>query len=227
MSDDTLNVQPEKQPETVQNNPEKSPNPESSKEQNMRILRERAENAEAKIRQMEQYMTQQQQQKPVEDDLGIDDDSYVEARYLKKIHKELKETKKQMEEMSNRAIQQTAEIRLKSQYADFDAVVNEENIKEFAVKHPEEYSTLLSNPDLYAKGKTAYNMIKHFGLKDKYENVDKKMEENKSKPRSSASAPSQPADAPLTRVGDYDRRILSDERKKQLYEQVSKSKQYS
>lgn len=240
MSDDTIDqvnqAQPEKQPQTPQNTLEKetsrvgneSYSSEPPKEQNLRFLRERAENAEKRIAEMERYLQQQQpkQQQP-QVDLNLDDESFVEAKYVKQIMRELQETKKQVQEVSQKSFQSTAELKLKSQNPDFDSIVTEENIRELANQHPEDYATLMANPDLYSKGKTAYNMIKEYGILEKYDKVDKKIEENKNKPRSAGTTSGQVADTPLSKIGEYDRRVLTKENKERLFAQVQEAKKYS
>jgi hypothetical protein len=54
--------------------------------------------------------------------------------------------------------------------------------------------------------------------------VDKRIEQNKNKPRSIANVAPQTGDTPLTKVGDYDRRILTEERKAEIRRQVEEAK---
>ena len=212
---------------------------ESQKENNMRILRERAEAAERRSLELERMvqmnMSQQQGQKiqidDSDDDFDLSDDTYIEGKHLKKyvknLKQELRNTKKQFEEYNQQNAVSNAEMRLKSQFNDFDSVVTKENLDKLASQKPSLYRSILSNPDLYDKGYTAYEFIKNSDiLSGQYQEIDRKVEENRSKPRSAANVAPQSGDTPLARVGDYDRRILTEERKDQLRRQVEEAKRY-
>ncbi len=213
---------------------------DSQKEVNMRILRERAEQAERRAieleRMMQMNMSQQQTTKMQvveneEDDFDLSDDTYIEGKHLKKyvknLKQELKNTRKQFEEYNQQNALAQAEIRLKNQFNDFESVVSKENLEKLQQQKPVLYRTILANSDIYDKGYAAYELIKSSGiLTDHYQELDKKVEENKYKPRSAANASPQSGDNPLTRVGDYDRRILTEERKDQLRRQVEEAKRH-
>lgn len=212
---------------------------ESEKEQNLRILRERAEAAERKSQELERLiqmnMSQQQATKlqvaDDEDDFDISDDTYIEGKHLKKyvknLKKELKDTKREIREAAERTASTQAEFRLKSEYSDFEQVVTKENLEKLQQLKPSLYRSLVANPDIYDRGCTAYDMIKYSPLFDKqeYHELDRKMEDNRVKPRSAGSnAAAQTGETPLARVGDYDRRVLTEERKAQLRRQVEEAK---
>lgn len=213
---------------------------ESQKETSMRILRERAEAAERRSQELERVinmnMAQQSQnnqkiQIAEDDDFDMSDDTYVEGKHLKKyvksLKQELKNTKQQFEEFNKQSALNQAEMRLKNQFSDFDSVVSKENLEKLQSQKPVLYRTILANSDLYDKGYAAYELIKSSGIvTDQYQEIDKRVEENRSKPRSAANASPQSGDTPLTRIGDYDRRILTDERKDQLRKQVEQAKMY-
>lgn len=220
---------------------QQAPVQESPKETSMRILRERAEAAEKRSLELERMiqmnMSQQNQQHNKmnlvddEDYFDLSDDTYIEGKHLKKyvknLKQELKNTRKQWEEYNQQNAITQAEIRLKNQFNDFESVVNKENLEKLQYQKPALYRTILANSDIYDKGYAAYELIKHSGiLADHYQELDKKVEENKFKPRSAANASPQSGDTPLTRVSDYDRRILSEERKDQLRRQVEEAKRY-
>jgi hypothetical protein len=209
---------------------------DSQKEANMRILRERAEAAEQRSRELERMMqmnmSQQQTSKmqiEEDDDFDMSDDTYVEGKHLKKyvknLRQELKNTKKQFEEYNQQSSLNNAEMRLKNQFGDFDVIVTKENLEKLSAQKPSLYRTILANPDVYDKGYAAYEFIKNSGISNgQYQELDRKVEENRTKPRSAANAAPQSGDTPLARVGDYDRRILTDERKDQLRRQVEEAK---
>ncbi len=237
---DELNVAAEHQypseQEQTAEKPQQTVAQDSQKESNMRILRERAETAERRAQELERMvqmnMSQQQTTKmqvDEDDDFDMADDTYVEGKHLKKyvknLKQELKNTKRQFEEFNQQNALTNAEIRLKNQFNDFDSIVNKENLEKLAAQKPSLYRTILSNPDMYDKGYTAYELIKNGGiLTDNYQEFDKRLEENRMKPRSAANAAPQTSDTPLARVGDYDRRVLSEERKDQLRRQVEEAK---
>lgn len=217
--------------------PQHSNAQDSQKEANMRILRERAENAERRTLELERIvqmnMSQQQTNKiqleDNDDDFDLGDETYIEGRHLKKyvknLKQELKNTRKQFEEYNQQNAMTNAEMRLKSQFSDFDSVVTKENLERLNQQKPALSRTIYANTDIYDRGYTAYELIKNSGiLSDHYQELDKRVEDNRSKPRSAANAAPQSGDTPLARVGDYDRRILTEERKAQLRQQVEEAK---
>ncbi len=206
----------------------------------MRILRERAENAERRAQDLErmvqmnmsqQQTTRMQIAEPDEDDFSVGDDTYVEGKDLKKyvkgLKQEIKNTKKQFEEYHQQTALAQAEMRLRSQFSDFDSVVTKENLDKLAAAKPSLHRTIYASNDIYDRGYAGYELIKASGVLDnQYQDVDKRVEDNKSKPRSAANAAPQTSETPLARVGDYDRRILSEARKDQLRRQVEQAKMY-
>lgn len=244
---DDLNPETQQYEQPVQPEPEKvaapevpaeqpAPKADDQREYNFRLIRERAEAAERRAQELERLIQanmapQQQPQKPLEedDDLGISDDSYVEAKQLKKyvksIKQELKETKQKFEEYHKKNSLDQAEVRLKSQFTDFDAVVTQENLEKLAATKPALYRSIMANSDIYDRGYTAYELLKNSGMSDKnYERQDKRLEDNKAKPRSASNVAPQSGDTPLTRVGDYDRRVLTEARKEELRRSVEEAK---
>lgn len=229
---DELNEATE-QTQNVEQPQQSQPNAEwqAAKEESLRVLRERADAAERKNRELEymiqQNMSQQQKNKielVEEDDFDMSDDTYVEGKHLKKyvknLKQELRNTKKQFEEYNQQNAVTQAEMRLKSQFNDFDSIVSKENLEKLSIKKPELYRSIISNPDLYDKGHAAYEMIKNSGiLSNHYEEVDRRVEENRAKPRSASNAAPQSGETPLTRVGDYDRRVLTDARRAEILRQ--------
>lgn len=205
---------------------------DSVKERNLRYLRERAEAAEKRAAELEYHMKlREQQQKPVaqsddDDELNIEDDSYIEGRQLKKyvskLKQQVRQTNKQFEEYTKQQDTKIAVTSLKSQYQDFDSVVNEDNLTRFAQEEPEIYRSILSNPDVYDRGKAAYNMIKKtVRSEQRQEPTQAQM-----KPRSAASAGPQVAQTPLSTIGDYDRRILSDSDRDRILRAAKAAQQY-
>ena len=213
--------------EQVQVQPEEKPveqPKESQKEQNLRILRERAERAERRAAEMEQLMQQQKQQQyqqpqqvqqvEHQEEFRMEDDAYLDGKkfnnYLERKKQEDRKQREENQRLQQQILSSLAEQRIRTELPDFDQVVSAENLKNLAAVKGESYQSMMSNPDLYAKAKTAYDMIKGYGLNEDYSDMNKKIADNKSKPRAAASVAPQQADTPLSRVGDYDRRILTD-----------------
>ncbi len=238
------------QPEPAEKPASEQPEPkkafESTKDYNLRVLAERAEQAERKAAEYQRYIESLQKQSQQQNhalaqeaysdndldfDADISDDDYLDGKQLKKVTKTLKQELRQMKQQLQQVNQvnqaSAAEMRLRSQYADFDAVVTKENLKTFAKIYPEEYQSIKSNPDLYGMGKTAYTLLKRLGIADsEMEMQEQRLAENKSKPRAAASVGPQISDSPMARLGEYDRRVLTEERKAQLRKQVEEAKRY-
>lgn len=199
--------------ETVETKPVEQPKESSKeKENNLRLLRERAERAERRALELENQSRAKQD--------SLDDESFIEGKHFKALQSDFNQVKQALEEERQQRIEQT----LLSRYSDIKQVVTNENLAKLAEQYPEDYKVLVSNTDLYARGSAAYNMIKNYGIINKYAAEDKKITENLKKPVSGAALDGQTADNPLTRVGDYDRRVLTEDRKAQLRRQVEEAK---
>ena len=212
-----------------------APKPESNKEYNLRILRERAEKAEARASELERQRQFEQQRAPQpvkvesnDEDFDIDDERYIEGKdfkkYLKGLKAEVRQTKQQIQEQTQLLQVQSAEQRLKDQYKDVDQVLTEENIKNLETIYPEEFESIKNNPNPYSKMKTAYTLIKNLNIAESTIQEDKKIAENKLKPRSAASAPSQGGETPLSKFQDYGRRILTEGQKDEIMRRVQAAK---
>lgn len=203
---------------------------ESEREYNLRLMAERARRAEERVAEMERYVeSQKKQQAPTsDDDIDLDDDSYIEGKHFKKyvrtLKDEIKQAKEQLKEFTQQTSTSSAELKLKAKYNDFDAVVTQENIQKLAAMKPAHYRSIMANPDLYDKGEAAYDLIKNFVANNEYAQQDKRIEENKSKPRSSGSTAASQSDTPLSRIGDYDRRVLSDSDRDRIMRMVKEAK---
>lgn len=200
---------------------------EAPAQQNWRLMRERAEAAERKAQEYERLLqAQQQPQEREDDDLDIADDALTEGKHLKRAYKALRNDYKQTKAQLEAFNAMSAEMRLRSKFSDFDSIVTTENMEKLARQKGSLARSIAANPDLYDKGETAYDAIKAWVATEKYEEQEKKLEENRNKPKAAASAAPQAADTPLTRIADYDRRILTEERKDQLRRQVEEAKRY-
>jgi len=236
LTQDQYNVQEEPQQEVAQT--QQQPQQETDKEQNIRYFRERAVMAERRTQELENMMRQNTNQQttaprmqPEDDAIDIQDDTYIEGKHLKKyvnsLRKELQETKKQHNDFMQQSELHNAERQLKAQFNDFDRIVSPENLRKLSQQKPALYRSIIANPDVYDKGYAAYEVIKSagFGINE-YESQDRKMADNRNKPKSATSSSSgaQTADSPLTHISNYDRRVLTEERKEQLRRQVDLAK---
>jgi len=225
LAEETQQIEQAQQEPQVAQQPveEQRPQRNADKEYNFRLMRERAEAAERRAAELERMHAPKQEQ----DRFEIEDDGLVEGKHLRKydtrtkrIEEELAETKRQLANFTT----VSAEMQLRAKYNDFDSIVTDENVERLSREKPALYRSILSNPDLKDKGETAYEAIRAFLQPRKYEEVDKKIAENKSKPRSSATVNPQSSDSPLARAGDYDRRSLSEARKAELYAEMMEAK---
>jgi hypothetical protein len=228
--------------------------PETNREYNMRVLREKAEVAEAENRHMKammannayqnQYQQPQQQRQsqpePIEE-LKIDDDALIEGKQLKQYINNLKqEFKRELQGIKAQSAEASAETRLKMQFNDFGQVVNAENVKNFAAVYPEEYRTAMSSPDIYGQAVTLYRLIKGQEMdkihtpqqpeRRSYSEEDRRIEENLKKPRTAAKVGTYADTSTLGRLNEYSsggRRMLTEADKAKVRERLDNSRRYS
>ena len=191
----------------------------------MRVLRERAERAEQRARDLE-AARQPQPQQQAHDDFDVADDSLIEGKDLKKYYRKISEENKQIKDQLAQFTSVSAETRLRSKHADFDKYVTDDNIRKLAEQKPSMYRSIMANPDLYDKGDVAYEAIKSM-MPDApdYADQDKKLAANKAKPRSASIAGAPAAETPLARFGEYDRRVLTDQQKQEIRDRLDRLKQ--
>lgn len=164
------------------------------------------------------------QEKPVEQETSYDPDAYVEGKHLSKVEKELKRLQEEVVRYQRQSTESAAEVRLKNEFPDFDAVVNDENIQLLAELEPALAETIRnSSSNLYSKAVTAYKMIKKLGLApDATMDADKrKIAANMAKPKPLASIKSQ---SPLSQAASFSETISADERKAYYAEMLESRK---
>jgi len=202
---------------------------ESSKERNLRILRERAERLERENDELRRSMPRQNEQKvesPDEDfDLGVRDDELVEGKHFGKVAQEFKNIRRELREAKEALIQSknmSIETKLKAGNPDFDKVVTKENMNILAELDPEMYEVIQNSPNLYAKAKTAYNQIKKYGIytEDNYLPDKEMAQRNSNKPRPSASISPQQGATPLSRANEFSGGALTDEARQKIHEET-------
>ncbi len=215
---------------------------EEQKLSNMALMRKRAESEEAARIEAERKYADLQRELEEErrknssaplstshdEDDAIDPEDYLQGKTFKKTTSKLKsrqsEQDKKIQEMQERLSYFEAKSEL-STIKDFYEVLTDDNIKTFARLYPDDYSTVVANGNLTAKSKTMYNMIKNYGIADtNMQKTENRIESNKSKPQSASNAGAQSAQTPLTRLGDYERRVLTEQDRDRILAEVNRKR---
>jgi hypothetical protein len=206
---------------------------ETKQQINYRQMRQELEQAKKDREDAMNYAMKMQQQsqpkqQPVQaqeddySDLGVEEDGLVEGKHAKKILKELRDLKREVNAYKTKATQDTVEVRLKTEYPDFYKVINEENIQIFTQLNPDLADAISQTPDMYKRGKLAYDMIKKYGIyQDTNYDQDKAMaKKNSLKPKPLTSMSPTQAESPLTKANAFAHGDLSKEVKNQLYKEM-------
>lgn len=222
---------------------EEAPAPQfknKSQEGNFKALRERAEKAEREREELMKYVleskrsdrSEQPQQKiqeiPEEEsefDFTVDDDALIEGKQAKRLAAELKKMKQQMKAFQSQSQESVVEAKIKNQFPDFDAVVNQENVAQLNAEYPEIAATLRDTKDLYSKATAAYKIMKKFGIyRDKTYDQDKALAvKNATKPRTVTSLNPQQGDSPLSKANAF-ANGMSKDLQKQLLKEMSEAR---
>lgn len=257
ISTNDLEVPQEEQSEVVhQQSAQQAPQvsrPETNKEYNIRILREQKETAEARASQAENYIKhmqmanyqaphnnqQRQQAAPQEESIQIDDDALIEGKQLKRYMNQVQQKyDKQLQQIQAQTQTQGAISQLSYEFKDFLNIASPENLKNLESIYPDDYRTVMSNPDTISAGRTLYRMIKNYGISDlnavqnkhnTYEDADRRIQNNLAKPRTAARVGSMQDSTPLGRLNDYSsgRRILTESDKQKVRERLDASRRFS
>lgn len=207
-----------------------APEPETPQQRNFKALREQALRLEAEKQDMaRQLAAYQQQLKPqpefIEQDDNLAPDALIEKRHLSRYDKKIQRLEEQLKQYQDQSVSNSAELQLKSKYADFDAIVNKDNLEMLKLTYPELAQTIYNNPDLYTKGASAYTIIKQMGIAPGAQNdVDRtRATANLAKPRPLASVGSaQGSDSPLQRANAF-ANGLTEDLKAQLHKEMIES----
>ena len=181
-------------------------------------LRRKAEDAERRAeeaeRKAQQYEQSQQSVAQEEDDIAIDNEDYVQAKHVKTSNKNLKKqltaNEKRVAELEQKIAYFEAKVDTDS-LKEFESVVNDESVQKLAQRYPSDYRSMMLNPNLRERSRTAYNMIKNYGISGPdTRDADRRIAENKQKPQlASLVSPQQPAST-LAKFTDDGRRIMDD-----------------
>ena len=201
---------------------------ESQAEKNFKALREekaRSDREREQIQRERDYyaniaMQQQRQQPPAEPEPS--DSDIVEYGHVKKTIKALKDEIIAIKQESQVGL---IETQLKTKYSDFESVVSKANLERLQEEYPDIYKTIYSSQDLYAKGSTAYQLIKKFvaepGAAPLPTAEQKQLQKNVAKPRSLNTVNTSQPETPLDRARLYSEGLTED-MKAQIYEHMQK-----
>ncbi|TRO46790.1 hypothetical protein E2P60_04570 [Candidatus Bathyarchaeota archaeon] len=162
-------------------------------ERNWRAMRERQKELEMQLQQRDQMInefikTQQQKSAPEPQEEAFDPGEYSTYGGVEKIAgKKLQPLEKKIADLEAKLAQQEQQKLLnsmKSQFPDFDDVVNVETLELFEKTEPELAKTI-DTSDPYKFGLQAYKLIKAYGITDQLpgarrkKEINQKLEQNK------------------------------------------------
>lgn len=209
---------------------------------NFRAIREAAERAarerDEALQRLQEYERRNsngapQYAAPDEPDINIDelnlkDDELAEGKHIQKLKATIKKLENKQKQFEQQTYTNSAEVRLRAQYNDFDKVMTLENIKLFSAAYPELAKSINSSNDLYDKAVSAYTLIKRFGIYDDrpYEGDKNRALENIAKPRPTASVSPQKGDSPLEHANVFANGLTKELKEKLRKEMAEASKRY-
>jgi hypothetical protein len=233
-TDQPMTAAPEEQePEQQELQEETAPEPiqqyqKPAPQESWKALREKAERAERRAEELESIILESRSKKQpeVEEDLDInvDDDSLVEGKHLSKVNKKIHALQQQLKQYEQQSTVSNTEIKLKTQYPDFDSIVSVDNLNSLRSMYPEIAHTIDSSDDLYSKAITAYTIIKKLGISpqnDPFKNEKETAHRNAAKPKSLASISPQQGDSPLSKANAFANGTLTEELKKQMAKEMN------
>lgn len=154
--------------------------------------------------------------------INLKDDELAEGQHLKKIASTIKKLEAKQKALEQQSYTSNAEVRLRSQFSDFDKVMTLQNVQTFSAAYPELAKSINASSDLYDKAVSAYTLIKRFGIYDEepYQGDKVRALENTAKPRPLASVSPQQGESPLSRANAF-ANGLTEELKKKLREEMA------
>lgn len=221
--------QEHQQPEA---NQDQSQTTEDRAASNFRRLREKADRAERerdeamrRLQELEARASQASTQSD-DDDVHIAPDDLAEGKHLSKVTQKIKRLENELKQYKQQSTVDSAEARLKAQYADFDKVVSRENIEALRDAYPELATSIHSTPDIYSRAVSAYTMIKKMGIyqdSQQYSADREIAQRNAAKPKPTASISPQQGDSPLSKANAF-ANGLTKELKAQLIKEMAESR---
>lgn len=191
---------------------------------NFRELRTQAAQFKKERDELMVYLKQQQAPKSepeTEEEIRLNPDDLVEGKHLSSYDKKIKKLEQQLKSYESKSNEVAIESRIKSNYPDFDRVVNDTTVGVLRDQYPELFNTISTSSDLYSKAVTAYTLVKRLGLVADQETQQEKdqAERNMGKPRSLQSI-SKSQDSPLARAHAFENG-LTDDLKKTLWKEMN------
>lgn len=197
-------------------------------QESFRAVREKAERMEKERNEYMRMLEEEKSKKSESSDFELGDDDLVEAKHFKKYQKELQAIKKQTEQARYEASMAATELKIKSQFPDFDKVVSNNTINALKETYPELAQSLSTNTDMYSKAVSAYTIIKNLGLyKEDTFMADKiQAQKNASKPKPTASIAPQKGNSALSQANVFAEGLTPELMKQMRVEMESARKLY-
>lgn len=197
----------------------------SQQEINFRNLRQKTEQLQRErdeYYRMLQDIESRKQQASHQEESQLNPDDLVEWKH---VQRELKKVKDELNQYKQYSTQVSAEARLKSQYPDFDSVVNDTTISLLREQYPEIATTINANPDLYSKAASAYTFIKKLNIAPSDATLIERarVQENLQKPRPVSSVSPQQGETPLSKANAF-AQGLTPELRSQLLKEMQEAK---
>lgn len=213
-------VQPVAQPEPQYQPKAPTDSFRELRDKTLRFERERDE-ALRRVQEMEQMRVSRPAAE--DDDIKIGDDDIAEGKHLKALKNEVRKLKEEVTGYRQHSSMMSTEVRLKTQYPDFDRVVSQDNVDTLRALYPEIAQTLNSGSDLYATGVSAYTMIKKLGIhaEDTYVQEKALAHKNAAKPKPLVSVSPQQGDSPLSKANAFANGSLTDEFRAQMWKETN------
>lgn len=206
----TSDISPEAQP------PPEAEAQDKTQDRNWREMRQTMEELKNRNQALETEVAQMRAPPPEpEEEIDLVDDDISTVGVTKKLIK--KEATRIAQEIVRNREASTVEERLRLKYADYDAVVNKDNLEILFAAAPELVNMLKANhQDPYAQAIGAYKLMKKFGVSGE---ESAKFKENQAKPRSVNSVGSTSA---LSQANAFSRGLTPD-LKKQLWNEMKEA----
>lgn len=187
--------------------------PMSDEERNLVALRNARNELEKKNRELEKRLRQiEEAQKAQASQSNYDPEDLVQRRYVDE----------RVQQLEKQVQQTTMEYRIKTQYPDFDKVVNDATIAALKEKNPALATAIGQTPDIYSQASAAYEAIKSLGIytQDTYSADRERAQYNTNKPRSSHQlGVNAKSSNPLSTVNSFTGK-LTDEYKQNVWKEM-------
>jgi len=198
---------------------EQTPARESDAAYNFRLIRERQEEAEKRAYQLQRELEEERrkQKEAAKKKLDpLDDDDFTTGAHHKQTLEELNQLKAQLEYMQ---IQQN----LRTKYPDFDLVVTEKNLEEFAKRKPMKWGQIADDTNIFRKQAAAYEELKELGIVngDPYKTEKAAIKTNNARPRSAATISAPTSETPLSQANAYATGDISEAKRRANFRMMS------